>query len=225
MSIFEERRIRLKQNTQVDTSVYRDFLSLCRGHTWPGIREKGGQITCLLSGVIGCPSEELLLLTRYPDLSSWEESQTVLAGQGEDLVDSENVRLFRPITSRPKEPFPEEDRRPFFTDRRFFIRNRDLDEYAALSEKGVWPLYEAWGCSILGLFTTVAVNRIQEVVLIAGYKSIAHWEETRAINKPRPDKMDEKLWERGTSDVIRRAGLTLRSTVSMMRAVHLPCDL
>ena len=58
--------------------------------------------------------------------------------------------------------------------------------------------------------------------MFAGYNSIAHWEETRNLGfAPRAKSIPSKIWREGKKAVIRRAELTLRSTVSLMKAIYL----
>ena len=223
--IFEERRIRLKQSSQVDISGMKKYLSLFREDIRPGIEENNGKIICVLQGIVGSPKNELLQITRFPDLDTYQQMQAILDNKGSSLLESKEVRLFKSITSRPKDPLPIEDRRPVYSDRRFFIRNYDIEKCADLSENVIWPLYEAWGCRVLGLFTTIVPTEIQEGMMFAGYNSIAHWEETRNIGfAPRPKTIPQKTWKKGKRAAINRAELILRSTVSLMKTIYLSCD-
>lgn len=222
-SIFEERWITLKKINVLDSSSYQKYRELCRNQIFPLIKKNQGNMLCILSGVIGIPTTTLLQMTQYPDLDAWRRAQSKLNDIKCDCI-NEEVRLFKPITSRPKFPLSNEYKRPFYTNRRFFIKNQDIDKAAKLSEELVWPLYEQMGCGILGLFTPIASTEIQEVQLIAGYNSLSHWEQTRPRNKPNPEKIDEKLWEQGVKGVVDRAELTLHSTVSFMRARYLSGD-
>ena len=223
--IFEERRLRLNQSSQVDISGIKKYLSLFREDIRPKIEEKNGKVICLLQGIVGNPTNELLQITRFPDLNIYQQMQPLLNNKGVSLLESKEVRLFKSITSRPKDLLPIEDRRPIYSDRRFFIRNYDVEKCADLSENVIWPLYEAWGCRVLGLFTTFVTSEIQEVMMFAGYNSIAHWEETRNIGfSTRPKMIPQKIWKEGKKAVVNRAEFTLRSTVSLMRAIYLSCD-
>jgi len=64
-------------------------------------------------------------------------------------------------------------------------------------------------------------EHLHEIKLFAGYKSIAHWEQTRALTGVRPDSIDNTIWEEGRNAVFQRAELTLASNVSLMRKVYL----
>ena len=224
-TIFEERRLRLKQSSQIDISGIKKYLSLFHGDIRPRIEENNGKTICVLQGIVGSPTNELLQITRFPDFNTYQQMQNILDNKGASLLESKEVRLFKSMTSRPKDPFPIEDSRPIYSDRRFFVRNYDINKCADLSENVIWPLYEAWGCRVLGLFTTIVPTEIQEVMMFAGYNSIAHWEETRNIGfAPRPKTIPQKIWKKGKKAVINRAELTLRSTVSLMKAIYLSCD-
>lgn len=223
--IFEEKRLRLNQSSQIDISGIKKYLSLFREDIRPDIEEKNGRVICLIQGIVGSPTNEFLQITRFPDLKTYQQMQPILNNKGASLLESKEVRLFKSITSRPKDPLPIEDCRPIYSDRRFFIRKNDIEKCADLSENVIWPLYEAWGCRVLGLFTTLVPTEIQEVMMFAGYNSIAHWEETRNIGfAPRPKTIPQKIWKEGKKAVINRAELTLRSNVSLMKTSYLSCD-
>lgn len=224
-TIFEERRLRLKQSSQIDISGIKKYLNLFREDLKYKIEENNGKTICVLQGIVGSPTNELLQITRFPDFKTYQQMQNMLDNKGVSLLESKEVRLFKSMTSRPKDPFPIEDKRPIYSDRRFFVRKYDINKFADLSENLIWPLYEAWGCSILGLFTTIVPTEIQEIMMFAGYNSIAHWEETRNIGfAARPKIIPQKIWKKGKKAVVNRAELTLRSTVSLMKAIYLACD-
>jgi hypothetical protein len=124
------------------------------------------------------------------------------------------------VGSRPKIPLPHDDHLPVYGYRRFFIKPADIEEVSQLSENGVWPRFESHGCKILGLWTPLAITPSQEVLLITGYGSLAHWEETR-LGQDMPKDFDPELWERGREAAIRRRELISQSWVSMMRAIYL----
>jgi len=216
--LYEERR------TVIQRDAFKEYEALCREILWPGHKEHGGKVLCRLCGHMGEPAQELLTLAAFPDFSSWQAAQAAgLPDRLYDLVEEETVRLLRPITSRPKRPVPREDRRPLYGYRRFFIRHHDLDEVADLSENGVWPRFESHGCAVLGLWTPAAASDPQEVILITGYHSLAHWEETR-LSQALPEGFDPKLWESGREAARSRQRLTLRSWVSMMRGRYVEGD-
>jgi hypothetical protein len=220
--IFEERRIRLKQASQLDISGIKKYLSLFLEELNPKIEENNGKIICVLQGIVGSPTNELLQIIRFPDLHTYQQMHAILNNEGTSLLESKETRLFKSITSRPKDPFPIEDHCPIYSDRRFFLRNYNIEKCADLSENLIWPLYEGWGARVLGLFTTILTNEIQEVMMFAGYNSIAHWEETRNIGfASRPKMIPQKVWKDGKKAVIKRAELTLKSTVSLMKAIYL----
>ncbi|MHA1730262.1 MAG: hypothetical protein ACTSWY_16245 [Promethearchaeota archaeon] len=226
--IFEERWTTLKQINGRDTSSFRKYRDLRNNQIIPLIKKNQGNVLCILSGVMGTPNPTFLQMTQYPDLNTWQRAQPELNDIKRDFIKEEEVRLFKQITTRPQFPLSIEFKRPFYTNRRFFVKNKDLDEVVKLSENFVWPLYDQWGpdqrgCGILGLFTPIASTDIQEVLLISGYHSITHWEQTR-INKTKPEMIDEKIWEQGVKAVLDRAELTLHSTVSFMRSIYLSDD-
>ena len=212
--LYEERHTTLKRGRQ------QYYLRHYRDSLWPKLQGEGGRILCLLTGLIGDPATQLLQITGFRDLASWQAAQDSFSTDRGEYVNSEEVRLLRPVASRPKEYVPREDRRAVYGYRRFFVAPADLPEFVHCSEDGVWPRIEAQGACILGLWATVAATTPLEVVLLTGYHGPAHWEETRA-DRPMPEGFDEELWERGRSLGARRNELTLRSWVRLMRATDL----
>ena len=210
--IYEERF------TIVNIARVRDYLNLSRETVCPAMKSAGGQVLCLLTGLIGDLGNAFLQITGFSDLGSWQTAQDGLTTGRDELVESEEVRLLRPVASRPKAVIPPEDRRPVYSYRRLFIAPGDLAEFVRCSEEGVWPLYEAADCRILGLWTTVAATNPLELVLMTGYHGPAHWEKTRFYSG-RPEGIDEGLWEQGRSLGAQRGQLSVRgSWVRLLRA-------
>lgn len=212
--IYEERRIVLKRD------ALPDYLRLSREEVWPRLAQRGGRVLCLLGGLIGDPAEVLLQITRFPDLTAWERCQRRGADPRGQTVEREEVRLLQAVASRPKEIVPAEDRRATYGYRRFLIRPADLEEFVYCSEEGVWPRIEAQGARILGLWCTLAATDPLELILLTGYHGPAHWERTRG-DRPMPRGFDRELWERSRRLRSRRQQLTLRSWVSLMRAIEI----
>ena len=209
--IFEERR------TVVGPGRLDDYISVCHAHLWPSIRASGGKVICLLSGLIGDPQNELVQITSWRSLYAWEKGQTATRADLPGMYQSEQVRLLRPIASRPKSVIPERDRRPYYGFRRFFIDPADMDEFVHCSEDGIWPRIEAMGASILGLWTPTAATSPMEIVLATGYHSPSHWEQTR-YEGTRPLGVDRELWDKENALRRRRVELAHRSWVCLMRA-------
>ncbi len=211
--IYEERRSTLRRGSAPE------FLRQQREELWPALASAGARPLCLMSGLIGAPANELLQVTGFADAERWQQAQEVLSRRGE-FVESEEARLLRAVSSRPRDALGDDDRRSIYGYRRFFIHAADLDEFVHCSGDGVWPRIEAQGARILGLWTTVATTEPLEVVLLTGYRGPGHWEETRA-DLPMPDGFDSELWDRGRRLLARRNELTLRSWVVLMRATML----
>jgi hypothetical protein len=210
--IYEERY------TTTTVRGTRDYLNLFREKMVTRIRTSGGEPLLLLQGMIGDRGNSLLQITRFPDLPAWERAQTSLEAGRESLVDSEEIRLLKSVSSRPKKIIPKADRRPVYSYRKLFINPSDLEKFVDDSEKGVWPLYEEAGCRIFGLFTTIAATNPLELILMTGYKGAWHWEETRFL-EGKPKEIDQKLFERGRGSVTDRSQLSVRgSWVRLWRA-------
>jgi hypothetical protein len=206
----------------MDTSPLRKYIRDCKHRLFPQLESKGAKVICLLQGVIGTPNNMFIQITRYSDIKMYYNIQTEIMRKVEDLIESEQVKLFRAITSRPKDPLPIADHRPFYSNRVFIVNKKDIELCADLTDKKVWPLYEAWGVSVLGLFSSLTYEVLHEIKLFAGYNSIAHWEETRNLTGPKPKYIDENVWEEGKNAVFKRAEIIIKSDVSLMRTVYLP---
>jgi hypothetical protein len=212
--IYEERRITLKRRQT------NSFVSHFKDSTLPAIKSHGGDVLCTLSGAIGDPPEELMQITAYPDVDAWTAAQEAFDTSRLDHIEAESVRLMKSIASRPKQTIPDEDARPFYGHRRFFISPDDLDEFVLCSEEGVWPRIEAQDARILGLWTTLASTTPQEIVLITGYHGPAHWEATR-VWSGMPEGFDPELWERGNKLRQRRYDMTRKSWVRLMQRLEI----
>lgn len=68
--IFEERRA-IIQRDRVN-----EFVADCRASLWPSIRASGGEVVCLLSGLIGDPQNEFVQITKWRSFLEWEKTQT-----------------------------------------------------------------------------------------------------------------------------------------------------
>ncbi|MYC06495.1 MAG: hypothetical protein F4X57_04895 [Chloroflexi bacterium] len=209
--IYEERRV------IVDAKRLNEYLSVCQSDMFPAIRGAGGNVICQLSGLIGNPQNELVQITSWRSLYSWEKAQSLSRIYLDGLCQSEEVRLFRAISSRPKSVIPEGDRRPVYGFRRFFIQPGDLKEFVHCSENGIWPRIESMGASILGLWTTLAVASPMEIVLVTGYRSPSHWEQTR-YDAPRHLGVARELWDNENALRRRRVEMTQKSWVCLMQA-------
>lgn len=209
--IFEERR------TIVAPDKLNDYISVCHSELWPSMRASGAKVICQFSGLIGNPQNELVQISSWRSLYAWEKAQTAERADLSVVYESEEVRLLRAISTRPKPVIPARDRRPVYGLRRFFIEPKDMDEFVHCSENGIWPRIEAMGACILGLWTTIATTSPMEIVLATGYNSPSHWEQTR-YDGGRPLGVDRALWENENALRRRRVEMTLKSWVCLMRA-------
>lgn len=185
--IYEERR------TFIEKSRRDEYVKAVRDRLTTAGQATNGRVLCFLSGLIGDPANDFLRITRYDDLDAWESAQASDDLGVSGLVNGEEIRLLRPISSRPREIIPPEDRRAIYGYRRILISLNDLDDFVRCSEEGIWPRIESQGARVLGLWTTVAASDPMEIVLMTGYHSPGHWDETRYVGS-RPDQVDEALW-------------------------------
>ena len=156
----------------------------------------------------------------FPIGEAWNYCQNIDTAGEDGLVEKEDVRLLKPIASRPKEFVPPKDRRAVYGFRRRLIRSRDVEEFAHCSENGVWPRIESQGACILGLWSTLADTDPLEVILLTGYHGPGHWEETR-VTQPKPEDIDPALWQGDLELRTRREHITLKTWVNLMQAVEI----
>jgi len=187
-TIYEERRVRTRPGG------FDEYLSLVQEHIWPEITKAGGQALVLLSGLIGDPVEETLLITGFTDIDKWRSAQEIMTIQAEgntdtaqrraDLVQEESVGLMAPSPYRPYVEPLVENRRPVYGARRFTIDPHDLEDFEKFSYEGVWPAMDEMDHRVLGQFHPLEVTDSFAVLNLAGYWSPAHWYETRSANDP-----------------------------------------
>ena len=73
------------------------------------------------------------------------------------------------------------------------------------------------GACILGLWTTASSSSPLEVVLLTGYDSPTHWDETRFHNAK--EKVADTLWDREDELRKRRVDITQNTWVELMRSI------
>lgn len=212
-AIYEQRQVSLRYGGLAA------YVAYAKEQVWPDLSRRGAKVLCLLNGFIGDPPEEVIQITRFPNLEAWNGGQRTDATVEDGLVEKEEVRLLKPIASRPKEYVPTEDRRAVYGFRRQLIRSSDVEEFAHCSENGVWPRIESQGACILGLWSTLADTDPMEVILLTGYHGPGHWEETR-VTQPKPDDVDSDLWKGDLELRARREQITLKTWVRLMRAIE-----
>jgi hypothetical protein len=193
---------------------------------WPRLREAihgpvddathaaGGALVGLFAGTIGFASDEGVVLRAWPDESAMaDHAANTLAAT--DVIESCD-RLGLIATRRPTEATSL--RTPgVYAHRWFWINEDDWEEFARLSEEGIWPYFESDGCSIAGLWRTRDQGRLQ-VLLLTRYASVAHWERTR-LQGDVPTGADAGLYRRAQEAGRRRAELAERSIVRLTRLV------
>ena len=207
--------------TLVDDRKGRDYRDLCREKMLPAIGSAGGQVLCLATGLVGEPANAFVQMTGFADLDSWHAAQEVFLSDREEMIETERVRLLRQVAYLPDGVPALEDRRACYSYRRFFIRRAVLHRFVRCSEEGVWPLYYAADCRMLGLWTTLAVADPMEVLLMAGYHGPGHWEETRFFHG-KPDGIDDEVWRKGREMGAERNSLRVGSTsVRLLRALDI----
>ena len=185
----------------------------------PSLKSHGGEVICLMRGLIGLSPTTLVQITSYNDIHSWDGSQDLWPSLREQFVERESVRLLKPVSQRPKKMIPIEDRRPIYGYRKFIISPDDLSEFVTCSENGIWPRIESMGACILGMWTTTTSTTPMKVILLTGYHSPSHWEQTRYA----PENMgaSKELWDREMSYRSRRVELTKTTKVNLMTSLDI----
>ena len=118
--VSEERETIIKKGSESK------YLSLCKKEVWPSLKSHGGKVICLMKGPIGLSPTTLGQITSYNDIHSWDGSQDSWPSLREQFVERERVRVLKPISRRPKNVIPVEDRRPVYGYRKFIISSNDL---------------------------------------------------------------------------------------------------
>ncbi len=209
--IYEERR------TLAHSKSTNDYLQFCQTERLPELRTLGADPLALLSGLIGDPANQYLQVTGFEDISAWQSAQEKVSPSAHGMVVEESVRLLRPIASRPKPQVPQEDQRAVYGYRRFVINPADLPDFVNSSQNGIWPRIESQGACILGLWSTVATTQPMEILLLTGYHSPTHWEQTRVTSSEQTD-VDQELRQQESPLRNRRMDISEKTWVRLMQA-------
>ena len=172
-----------------------------------------------MRGFINLSPTTLAQITYYNDMHSWHGSQDLWPSLREQFVERESVRLLKPVSPRPKKIIPIEDRRPIYGHCKFIISPDDLSELVTCSETGTWPRIESIGAWVLGMWTTTNSTTPMEVILLTGYHSPSHWEQTRYA----PENMgaSKELWDRKMSYRSRRVELANTTKVNPLTSLDI----
>ena len=208
--VYEERRTILRHGKLPA------FIEQVRSGDYAGLHQPGGDVLCVLGSLIGAPETEVIRFTAFEDVAAWESATRVYGSS--PLVESETLRLLRPVAGRPLRVTPDEHRRDYYGYRRFHIDASDLAELVHDSENGVWPRVELQDARVLGLFAEIGDPSPLEVVLLTGYHSASHWEATR-VWSGQPEDMPDEVWERSQKLRERRAEISRTQWVHFMRNI------
>lgn len=208
-----------ERKTIIKKSGLSEYLAYCRSNVWPSIRTAGGQILCVVGGVIGKPKTHLVQITSFNNFDDLKTSQGAWAVDRSEFIEHEEVSLLQSISTRPKEIIPPEDRRPFYGLRKFYISSSNVKEFVECSEDGIWPRMEKMGASIIGMWTTLSSTTPTEITLLTGYNSPTHWEQTR-FDSIQSNKSQDQIWDREEALRNRRNDITLNTYVDFMESVE-----
>lgn len=215
--IYEERRIKLRRGG------FPGYRSWVLETLWGGLTDAGHQSLCLLNGLIGAAAEDIVLIVGFEDYDAWQRAQPLIAGDGKEVpprewIEREQIRLMLPSSYRPTGPTRNEERRPVYGMRRWWIHHEDWEEFNRLSYEGVWPSLDHMGHHVLGQFRDAANTSPLEILNLAGYHDPAHWQATR---NPAAHGVPEALLEKSRTLGRQRGPLVLESYVCLMTA-HWP---
>ncbi len=208
-----------ERKTIIKKSELSEYLAYCRSTVWPSIRTAGGQILCVVGGVIGKPKTHLVQITSFNNFDDLKTSQGAWAVDRSEFIEHEAVSLLQSISTRPKEIIPPEDRRPFYGLRKFYISSSNVKEFVECSEDGIWPRMEKMGASIIGMWTTLSSTTPTEITLLTGYNSPTHWEQTR-FDSIKSNELQDQIWDREEALRNRRNDITLNTYVDFMESVE-----
>jgi hypothetical protein len=210
VSTYEYRTLRIERAGWPRFS--RSVFGTCSGQTIAA----GGSVSALFAGVIGLAADEGVLMRAWSDpeaLANNAARTLTVEGLVESRVDVLQPTVRPTRTATPTDP-------GVYAHRWFWVRDQDQEEFVRLSEEGVWPFFEADGCSIIGLWRDMAPGDKTRLLLITRYLSVAHWERTRPQAPEPPAGADPRLYEQARQAVRRRAELTERSIVRLTRLVR-----
>jgi len=208
-----------ERKTIIKKSELSEYLAYCRSTVWPSIRTAGGQILCVVGGVIGKPKTHLVQITSFNNFDDLKTSQGAWAVDRSEFIEHEEVSLLQSISTRPKEIIPPEDRRLFYGLRKFYISSSNVKEFVECSEDGIWPRMEKMGASIIGMWTTLSSTTPTEITLLTGYNSPTHWEQTR-FDSIKSNESQDQIWDREEALRNRRNDITLNTYVDFMESVE-----
>jgi lysophospholipase L1-like esterase len=112
---------------------------------------------------------------------------------------------------------------PIYVLRTWKLKPGAWREFQELSQREIWPAYEAAGAKIIGLWTTL-IGEGNEVTLLTRYADLALWERTRTWEANPPAGVDAETWRRAGEAVRKRQALaeTTHSRVLSPSAYRVP---
>jgi hypothetical protein len=187
---------------------------------WTRLTDMGHHPLCLLNGLIGAAIEDVVFIIGFEDYDSWQQAQPLITDDGKETstrqwIEHEQVRLMLPSSYRPTKPTRDEDRRPVYGMRRWWIYHKDWKEFTRLSYEGVWPALDHMGHYVLGQFRDAATTSPLEILNLAGYHDPSHWQATR---NPEAYGVPKALLEKFQKLGCERRSLVQKSYVCLMRA-------
>jgi len=158
------------------------FLDFFLKDYYPHLLKYDIEKVCLLRGMIGKSSNEFILISYCKDIISWERYVDSNIPSHEAVLSAESV-LLKPISSDVLVSLPPESLKNIYGYREFIIKTKDMDKFVECSERGIWPRVRSQGGKVLGLWANMSKANIARILLLTGYDSVGHWEETRSTNQ------------------------------------------
>ena len=212
--IFEERK------TSLFPEKNSTYLEICRDNVWQSIRSSNGSIICSVNGLIGNPQTDILQIIAYPDIESWQTSQGAWSSIESQCIKKESVRILRPINSESKSIIPPEERKAIYEYKIFIIDPVYLNEFNTCFTEAIYPNFQSFDISFLGIWTSAASTNPLEIIQMTGYNHVSHWEQSRLQFSNLNNKSNE-LWNREKALRDRLEEITLESSVVLMEGTNI----
>lgn len=177
------------------------------------LEERGGKRYGIWGPLFGLASNQVVLMTHWPDPEEVRQqvTETLMAVEGIVNVDHHMVvPTVRPTTSEPPRQLG------LYVHRWFLLDPRHADEAVALSN-AAWETFEqTFEVEIVGFFRTIEpITELAELRLLNWYPNLAAWEKSRHLELT-PEARKRFIRRRELSQVIRAIATSLEGENSYL---------
>jgi len=120
---------------------------------------------------------------------------------------AEGYKVMAPLVEAAIDQAKQRGRLPVYVLRTWKLKPGAWREFQELSQREIWPAYEAAGAKIIGLWNTI-IGEGNEVTLLTRYADLAMWERTRTWEITPPQGVEAEMWRRASEAVRKRQALT-----------------